>query len=748
MKRYYCIFDRKNHPFVWKLKPAKKEILAYFKSRRDCVNYYLSLKKEGILWFQKSESDVAKGLIPRFEGTLRTVKINSSLIHAIYFHQSTKILNEEETLSQLYQTWKIDSDTGEDLVTRSGGNRIGELLNSYLKFEEFDKFKTAERERIEKNRQATLELELVDEKITNVVEYNEENILSDSNSKAQENKQKDVDDNEKIGKSTLEDKDNEFIKSDKLGETKEDFSNKTSKKSVKQKKNIDTSEEILAQKRNEQAYIDKLILENLELEKSLEKAKFLNSNSEILGNNRLNGWGSNLDFEFEPKFAKNSFGFNNQSFFNRNLEPSYYSSIGSSIRTENMSNNGFHSTLNNFRVKNSFSGAKNLYKNNVLDYNRKRDNSTFGARRFGQRVQNGDLYMQQKDMMWTTNGVDAVGRTTSGSYIQHPNGTIEFTAVPGQTLNTAVNPLGNETMIIAAPQYPTNSMYNLQQNPYDMTMQQNSALYQSTPSVVTEVTRTEYYSPVSEFPQQTYKVANSNYDYFGQEQAALGNSLPPQLPTNQYNFQDSTPYFAENNQLQNAKRPIVESAASTQVVESYDTLEADIKSIKAGIEKLKEDFRETTTLNFSNEKEEVSKPISPPPVATPEPIQELVPEPTLEPVKQKPAQQQYKPVAKEEKNVVMPNNNVAATNQSINYNQAQNRRVQQNNYNNQNQYPQRQRPNVSRVQQRPQQRPNSIPRKKKKKDPLSIILVVVAILILVGTAVFLGLYFGTDLMGA
>lgn len=279
----------------------------------------------------------------------------------------------------------------------------------------------------------------------------------------------------------------------------------------------------------------------------------------------------------------------------------------------------------------------------------------------------------------------------NAGYIQYPNGTVEFTAVPGQTLNTSVNPLGNETMIITTPQYATNAIY------------QPATIYDTSsfgikpnivPSVVTEVTRTEYYTPGNNVSNFNYGQA---YDYATQQVQFSPPVAPivfPQVP--QQPISVSPTGVIDNFNANNKK---------------YDTLEEDIKSIKEGIEKLKEDFKETSILSFSNERDtqDLESPGGPMPHVPPVmPIPKPIFAPPVHPAPAPPYQQRP-------------------------------RRPQPNNANT------KQQP-VNSVNNKNKAKKQPIKSPKKKKDPLSIVLIVIALLILIGTGVFLGLYFGTDLL--
>ncbi|MGL4343209.1 MAG: hypothetical protein ACRCRZ_01385 [Metamycoplasmataceae bacterium] len=473
MEKFYCLYDKKNHPFVWKLKPARKEIMAYFKSRHDCINYYLSLKNEGTIWFQKDKNDLARGLIPRFEGSINTQKINNNLIHSISFHPSTKILNPEETKSKLYKLWKIDSKTGEDLVALKNIDRKKMNINSFLMYDDFIKFSFDKEQ--ESNAKKAILIKKNKEKNEELLSRQEE--IKDINLSSQN-------DSNKYGNITI------------------NFNTSISKDGVI---DVDNSDKINV----------------LEEHESINKMYHNDEKKE--DNYELNDdffYDDDDDFFEEIEKEEN---FNKKDFFNYNYDNKFYE------------------------------GSQNFMNNN------NKTNSFY--------VTNNNPY-----------------------YPQQNNGTIEFSAVPGQILNTNLNPLGNETMIISTPAYNMN--YNT-----------NSFEANPIPSVVTEVTRTEYYTAptqqLNNYVQPTTLI-QPNYDYMSNN-----NYMNPQpmmyntqvMPVPNYNF--------PNNQHNNNSE------------QEEDTLENDIKKIRQDIEQLKDDFKETKTLSFNNanlaEKEETKiKPIENP----------------------------------------------------------------------------------------------------------------------------------------
>ncbi|MGL4183794.1 MAG: hypothetical protein ACRCRP_01530 [Metamycoplasmataceae bacterium] len=138
--KYYCSYDKKFDPYFWKLKKVNKEPHVFFKSRQDAINYYLSQKHEGVIWFQKDKNDLARGFVPQYEGYINSTFKNNKLVHEIKLFNSVKLLNPEETIKKLYNTWNLNQETGEDILTLNKIDRLKTILNSYLTSYEMKKF--------------------------------------------------------------------------------------------------------------------------------------------------------------------------------------------------------------------------------------------------------------------------------------------------------------------------------------------------------------------------------------------------------------------------------------------------------------------------------------------------------------------------------------------------------------------------------------------------------------------------------
>ena len=134
MKKFYCLYNKKNTPFSWKLKQVGEITLAHFKSREDCLNYYLSLDNSGIIWFQKLTSKVVEkeNLKNSFDGYIKTSFFDGIEKHTIAVTSSSDpdtINKLRENLGYLLQ---IDLETGKDLLKAKGVDRLYDNKNSYL----------------------------------------------------------------------------------------------------------------------------------------------------------------------------------------------------------------------------------------------------------------------------------------------------------------------------------------------------------------------------------------------------------------------------------------------------------------------------------------------------------------------------------------------------------------------------------------------------------------------------------------
>ncbi|MGL5357609.1 MAG: hypothetical protein ACRC9U_00915 [Metamycoplasmataceae bacterium] len=130
--KYYCSYDKKLDPYFWKLKKVNDDPHIFFKNRQDAINYYLSQKIEGVIWFQKDKNDLARGFIPKYEGYISSTWENNKLVHEIKLFDSVKLLNPEETIKKLYSTWNLNQETGEDILALNKIDRSRTILNSYL----------------------------------------------------------------------------------------------------------------------------------------------------------------------------------------------------------------------------------------------------------------------------------------------------------------------------------------------------------------------------------------------------------------------------------------------------------------------------------------------------------------------------------------------------------------------------------------------------------------------------------------
>ncbi|MGL5204765.1 MAG: hypothetical protein ACRC63_00785, partial [Metamycoplasmataceae bacterium] len=137
MKKFYCLYNRNNLPFSWKLKQANEKPIANFKSREDCLNYYLSFNNVGIIWFQKANSKSTKkeNLKDSFDGYIKSEIKDDVLVHTIGVVPGTKENASRILKRNLFHSLQIDPETGRDLLEEKGIDRLYNNKNSYLIFD-------------------------------------------------------------------------------------------------------------------------------------------------------------------------------------------------------------------------------------------------------------------------------------------------------------------------------------------------------------------------------------------------------------------------------------------------------------------------------------------------------------------------------------------------------------------------------------------------------------------------------------
>ncbi|MGL5205677.1 MAG: hypothetical protein ACRC7B_02060 [Metamycoplasmataceae bacterium] len=557
MKKFYCLYNRNNLPFSWKLKQANEKPIANFKSREDCLNYYLSFNNVGIIWFQKASTKATKkeNLRDSFDGYIKSEMHDGVLIHTIGVVPGTKENDSRILKRNLFHSLQIDPETGRDLLDEKGIDRLYNNKNSYLIFdndvaEEISTVYDAKPIKIEKE-----EAQTVDDNTYPIEPQHSETYAPEV-----------IRDNVRNSPSNIKDE-------------------KVNQKDI---------------------VLDIDVAYNDTNNKNQEKENINSLNNEIgnTGNQQINFMNT------QP------YGFVNDYHYNRNYG---YPNYGM------MNRGNFGVNINDFNFKNDFGKYQFKFKPQMSQY--------FLNDNFGNNIDNNgkilennfhNVYgikgaeMNSNDNRYNTtnfnNGSNdvwvPVGQQNNNQNIQRPynNGTVEFTAVPNQMLNTDSNPLGANTMIF---------------NPYTM----GGPSYNNAPLNITETLIQPIIQPViQQTHQQNSRAAsrttilepivnepivadeNSAFDpYFYAQYATSTLNLPNQ------NRQNETSEFAFKNEANATKersfanRSRNFSSTQQQRMTRNTSVQNAQKQIPNTVEKPRKKIR-TRELSNTNDYEAVKKP--------------------------------------------------------------------------------------------------------------------------------------------
>ncbi|MGL5732895.1 MAG: hypothetical protein ACRCXE_02410 [Metamycoplasmataceae bacterium] len=554
MKKFYCLYNRNNLPFSWKLKQANEKPLANFKSREDCLNYYLSFNNVGIIWFQKASTKATKkeNLKDSFDGYIKSEMQDGVLVHTIGVVPGTKENASRILKRNLFHSLQIDPETGRDLLDEKGIDRLYNNKNSYLIFDND-----------------------VAEEISTV--YDAKPI--------------------KIEKEEAQEGDDNTYPLDP--QHSETYGPKVIRDSVRNAPS-NISDEKVDQK---DIVLDIDVAYNDTKEKKIENTKPLNSEIGNTGNQQIN---------FMPT---QPYGFTNDYNYNQNYN---YQNYGM------MNRGNFGVNINDFNFKNDFGNYKFKFKPPTNQY--------FLSDNFGNNINNNgkilennfhNFYgikgaeMNSNDNRFNTtnfnNGSNdvwvPVGQQNNNQNIQRPynNGTIEFTAVPNQMLNTELNPLGANTMIF---------------NPYTM----GGSAYNNAHSNVTETLIQPIIQPViQQSHQQNTRVASRttilepivNEPIIADENSAFDPYYYAQYATSTLNLpnnrQNETSEFAFKNDMSAtrergfAERPRNASATQQQKMTRNTAVQKGQKQMSRTAERNLNNTK-TRELSNTNDTEVIKKP--------------------------------------------------------------------------------------------------------------------------------------------
>ena len=495
MKKFYCLYNRNNLPFSWKLKQANEKPIANFKSREDCLNYYLSLGNIGIIWFQKSSSKTTKkeNLKDSFDGYVKTTRVNNELNHVIGIvptitENAARILKRN-----LFHSLQIDPATGKDLFAAKGIDRINKNKNSYLIFD------------------------------NDVVEE----ILSEYDEKTQ---------------------------AFNPGENSEEkFSSPELLREMIQKSHSNLKEEKLS----EEDVVLKPQVENIEYNE-IETNGFSQyshtDTNDFLNNYNSPGY-SNLGSESNNDSYNN---YEQQNYYGQNYQDNYSSYSNDYYENDYYENwNNFGVNLNDFNFQNDFENhklkLKPINQNDFLNNNFQNyfnNNGKILKNNFYTLYRDGVPKMNSKRNQFnvnnsnTNNDVWVPVNQNQNASMQRSYGTVEFTAVPNQVLNTELNPLGTSTMIFN-PYTMQNTMQNTVQNamnnPYIQNQGQDTIIQPVIQPVIQQVVKTVYQQqpvtrvlePIINEPIMANGDAYSDYSQYSQTHTNL---LPKTNVTSEFQF--------------------------------------------------------------------------------------------------------------------------------------------------------------------------------------------------------------------
>lgn len=440
MKKFYCLYNKNNLPFSWKLKQAGEKSLANFKSREDCLNYYLSLKNIGIIWFQKANSKISsfENIKDSFDGYIKSGIRGDYLIHSIEAVPTAKINVAKALKKNLYYLLQIDPITGKDLLVDKGIDRLYNNKNSYLIFD---------------NDIAEEVMSIYD---SQNIKIPDKDIFNNSNYSSSELMRKKIQDSPSNHSLSSVKKDDKIL----TGMSTEKDINIDNAIKTKPSEDIDKSLELFKEiQKNEENELlsetEPIILSppsqgkeqvnptilSVGINNKEERDKLIN-NEELTTNaiNQKNDFNNlnHLNSNYNPYMVQNYVPQNQQTEY---MDSNYYQYENNYYDNYNEFPNHYLIDANDFNFQNDFENySMEMEPINEFDFN----NNIF---------QN---YFNNNDKIFKNNFYKINRSLERENIMQNKNkqnfkkpqqGTVEFTAVPNQMLNTEINPLGGETMI-------------------------------------------------------------------------------------------------------------------------------------------------------------------------------------------------------------------------------------------------------------------------------------------------------------
>ncbi|MGL5617634.1 MAG: hypothetical protein ACRCWU_01095 [Metamycoplasmataceae bacterium] len=562
MKKFYCLYNRNNLPFLWKLKQANEKPLANFKSREDCLNYYLSFNNVGIIWFQKASTKATKkeNLKDSFDGYIKSEMKDGALVHTIGVVPGTKENTSRILKRNLFHSLQIDPETGRDLLDEKGIDRLYNNKNSYLIFDND-----------------------VAEEISTV--YDAKPIKIEK-----EETQTDDDDTYPIDPQHSETYGPQVIRNIVRNSPSNIKDEKVNQKDIVL--DIDVAYNDTNNKKNE----------NTNSIDNIDNESINNTGNQQINFTRTQPYGFVNDYNFNQSYNyqnyemmnRGNFGVNINDFNFKNDFGNYKFKFKAPTSKYFLTNNFENNINNNGKIlRNNF---HNFYGNKGVEMNS--NNNRFNTTNFN----NGS------NDVWVP-----VGQQNNNQNIQKPynNGTVEFTAVPNQMLNTELNPLGANTMIF---------------NPYTM----GGPSYNNAHSNVTETLIQPIIQPViQQSHEQNSRVASRttildpivNEPIIADENSAFDPYYYAQYATSNLNLlnnQNRTSEFAFKNDMSNTRersftdKPRNASAMQQQRMTRNTSIQKEQKQVPRTIERPLNNTKFNNTksreLSNTNDTEVIKKP--------------------------------------------------------------------------------------------------------------------------------------------
>lgn len=518
MKKFYCLYNRNNLPFSWKLKQANEKPIANFKSREDCLNYYLSFNNVGIIWFQKANSKATRreNLKDSFDGYIKSEMKNGVLIHVIGVVPGTTENAARILKRNLFHSLQIDPETGRDLLDEKGIDRLYNNKNSYLIF---DKDIAEEISTVYDAKPIKIEKEDVEKNIDDTTPIDAQHSPSFQSSSPEI--LRDI-----VKNSPSNIKNEEVNEKDIVLDIEVEYNEPAKPKSD----DYDFNENIVGNSNNYNNY-----------------------------NNYNNTGGEN--FAYPPTQPYNNFNGYNHNYQNNNLQNNY-----------GMWNRGnFGVNINDFNFKNDFGNYKlkiqparsryllnNNFGNNFNNNGKILKNNFYKLYGSGGAIMNSNSNKFNTTNLGGSNDVWVPVGQPNNPNMQRPYGTIEFTAVPNQMLNTELNPLGANTMI-----FNPYSMQNPMQNQFP-NLQSNSNNSSETliqpiiqpiiQTVYQQQNKTTVLEPIVNDPIMADGSPYNPYNDYSQYANTALLNVPKQYDTSEFRFNnnvENTNSFPRNNNERN-----------------------------------------------------------------------------------------------------------------------------------------------------------------------------------------------------